>query len=97
MERLIRCFSLDVVESKYEFPTLLHLTGEYGLEQLAAKLLDLPGATRASNVLNHNKRTATELARNNGHSEVAKTLRASNKVSVRTIQYYCACCKYVDK
>lgn len=78
-------FPVDVIQSEHELPTLLHLSGEYGLEQLAVRLLDLPGATSASNVFNHHGRTASELARNNGYLELAKTLGTSNKVSTSLV------------
>lgn len=65
----------------YDMPTLLHLSGEYGLVHLVIGLMDLPGAIWASNLFNHNGRTASELANNNGYLHLAKTLSASTKVN----------------
>lgn len=72
----------DVIQSSHEFPTLLHFTAGFGLGKFAEKLMDLPGAERASQVLNAHRLTSSAIAHNNGYSAMAMMLSRSNKSDV---------------
>lgn len=79
---ILRHFPSDNIESPHEFPTLLHLTAEFGFSKLTEKLTDLPEAERAAQVRNGHGYTSSAIARNSGHDALSATLAGKGKETV---------------
>ncbi|XP_019758359.2 phosphoinositide 3-kinase adapter protein 1 isoform X2 [Dendroctonus ponderosae] len=62
-------------QSNEEFPTLLHFAAKFGLEKLAAQLMDCPGAEIAYEVRNVFGMTPIEIADSSGHNSLSSTLK----------------------
>ena len=58
-------------ESRLELPTMLHLCARYGLSELAACLIDLPGAHQAYSVTNARGLYPESIAAEHGHTALA--------------------------
>ena len=59
-------------QSQYEFPTLLHLAANFGFQEFATKLIDLPESRQAYHIRNLNGLLPEVIARNSGHLELAR-------------------------
>lgn len=57
-----------------ELPTLLHLAAKFGLQELCARLTDLPDSSQAFIITNSSGQMPSDIARNNGHQELADFL-----------------------
>jgi len=57
-----------------ELPTLIHLAAKFGLNELCAKLIDLPYAGCTFSIANESDQRPHEIARENGHNELADFL-----------------------
>ena len=55
-------YLLTAGSTSYECPTLLHLSARYGLEQLSARLVDLPDARLALDVRDRRGRRPEDVA-----------------------------------
>jgi len=60
--------------SSYDCPTLLHLSARYGLEKLAARLVDLPDARLACHVKDRHGSTPEDVALQRQHRSLASFL-----------------------
>ncbi len=58
----------------HEVPTMLHLSAKLGLCEIVNRLLDLPSAADVCTLRNSNGHTPADLARQNGHEELADFL-----------------------
>lgn len=61
-------FSADC--SMYPLPSLLHFVAKYGLQDLAATIVGLPGADQAYSLPNARGHTPLDLARMHGHTDL---------------------------
>jgi hypothetical protein len=64
------------VDKEYELPTLLHFAAKFGLNELCAKLIDLPDAAKAFDITNRNRQQPSDIAQANNHIELARFLQS---------------------
>lgn len=57
-----------------QLPTLIHLSAKFGLQELCAKLTDLPDAEHAVTVADEVGRLPQDIARINKHADLAEFL-----------------------
>jgi len=70
---MIVCYSAEC--SSYSCPTLLHLSARYGLEELAARLVDLPDARLACTVTDRHGCRPEDVAWQRRHPSLASFFR----------------------
>ena len=60
--------------SKEKIPTILHLAAKFGLKELLAKLIDLPGSAFANSIANSDRQQPADMASKNNHKDVQEML-----------------------
>lgn len=63
-------YSIKADCSMYPLPSLLHFVAKYGLQDLAATIVGLPGADQAYSLPNARGHTPLDLARMHGHTDL---------------------------
>lgn len=82
--------------SDVELPTMLHFAAKHGLQELTAKLTDLPDASLAHAIRNSEKKMPEELARKYKHSSLTLFLENFREVNEGFDDLYVKCHGYVN-
>ena len=74
MSDQIVLFFASSESSKEKIPTILHLAAKFGLKELLAKLIDLPGSAFANSIANSDRQQPADMASKNNHKDVQEML-----------------------
>uniref|UniRef100_A0A0A9VYH6 Phosphoinositide 3-kinase adapter protein 1 n=1 Tax=Lygus hesperus TaxID=30085 RepID=A0A0A9VYH6_LYGHE len=77
---LLNTHPVKQLQSKEEYPTLLHFAAKYGLEKLCWQLIESPGGELACQMQNCNHHNPAEIALHAGHTKLANALQGYLKI-----------------
>ncbi|XP_030375827.1 uncharacterized protein LOC115625077 isoform X2 [Scaptodrosophila lebanonensis] len=81
-------FFTRLESSPEEYPTLLHFAARWGLNRLCIQLMECPGGDTACGVRNCTGRTPAELAEQEGHHKLAKSIDGFSAMHEFTTIYH---------